>query len=95
MLKKLVPYCVLTTINYCFVIQMSGKSVWQGEYRDDLEEMAALYGKHEDAFDYDKAPARGWQEGKRDFSARVTYYRWHSFEKFNKNKKPDDYSLIH
>jgi small subunit ribosomal protein S17 len=55
-----------------------------------MELLYKAYGRKDDhtSFRYDKAPPRGWQEGKRDFTEKVTYYRWHVF-----NKK-DDYSLV-
>ena len=51
---------------------------------------AGLYGKDlvPDGFDYDVAPPRGWQEGKKDFTDKVTYYKWHVFD------DTDDYALI-
>lgn len=61
------------------------------EYRSRAEEVAALYGGRldggEGAFKYAEAPERGWQEGKKDFSDKATYQRWHNF------KKEDGYGL--
>ena len=61
-------------------------------YRDHLERTAKLYGQSETAdnerFSYKRAPKRGWQEGKRDFTNRKTYMKWHVF------KKDDKYGLI-
>ena len=59
---------------------VSGKPVWQEEYRDAMAAVEAMYGANPERFDYAKAPDRGWQRGRRDFTDRVTYYRWHAFQ---------------
>lgn len=56
---------------------ITGKKCVVGKYRDEIEEATALFGKRPDAFDYDKAPPRGTQEGKRDFSHGPTYIKYH------------------
>ena len=71
---------------------ISGKMVVAEHYRDNLERTAKLYGQSEatdnEGFSYKKAPKRGWQEGKRDFTNQKTYKKWHVF------KKEDKYGLI-
>lgn len=57
---------------------ITGKLVVVGKYRDEIEEANRLYGKSETAFDYEKAPPRGWQEGKRDFTDKETYRKYHN-----------------
>ena len=56
--------------------------------------MAEWHGGRADGQDagfvYDEAPDRGWQEGKKDFTDKVTYYKWHGFKK---KKAKDDYAL--
>lgn len=39
-------------------------------------------------FDYDEAPERGWQEGRKDFADKLTYYKWHVF------KERDPYAIV-
>lgn len=48
--------------------------------RDEIDEKDQLYGKNPNAFDYDKAPERGSQKDKRDFTYRETYKKYHMFE---------------
>ena len=71
---------------------ITGKMVVGEHYRDHIERTGKLYGEVEDTnnekFNYSRAPRRGWQEGKRDFTARKTYKKWHVF------KKDDKYGLI-
>lgn len=56
---------------------ITGKTVVVGKYRDHVEETNRLFGRSKNAFDYSKAPARGRLEGKRDFTHRETYIKWH------------------
>lgn len=45
--------------------------------RDEIKEQSKRFGHGEGdtgGFDYDKAPPRGWQEGKKDFSHRVSVF---------------------
>ena len=49
-------------------------------YRDDLKEEVKIYGEIKSTFRYDKAPPRGWQEDKKDFTHRETYIKYHEFE---------------
>ncbi|KAL0279334.1 UNVERIFIED_CONTAM: hypothetical protein PYX00_000922 [Menopon gallinae] len=44
-----------------------------------IEKEKELLGKLDSAFDYKKAPARGWQEGKRDFTDKHVYRKYHEF----------------
>ena len=57
-------------------------------YRSEIERTAELYGKSNSDFDYAKAPKRGWQKDKRDFTHRRTYKKWHRFQ------KKDPYAII-
>ena len=66
---------------------VTGKPVVGHQYRDAMEEEAELYGANPNAFKYDEAQPRGRLQGKRDFSDKATYYKWHVFE------KNDDYGL--
>lgn len=55
---------------------ISGKKVVASSFRDDIVDANKLHGEEPSAFDYEKAPPRGWQEGKRDFSDQETYYKY-------------------
>ncbi|EFX71705.1 28S ribosomal protein S17, mitochondrial-like [Daphnia pulex] len=59
---------------------ITGKKVVVGKYRDEIEARNELYGKNPSGFDYTRAPDRGWQVGKRDFSDKDTYKKYHMFE---------------
>lgn len=59
---------------------LTGKKVVVDNYRDEIEKIAKLYGKTKAPFDYDKAPSRGWQEDKKDFTRKPTYIKYHEFE---------------
>ncbi|CAH2042551.1 unnamed protein product, partial [Iphiclides podalirius] len=41
---------------------ITGKKVAKESYREDIDKRAEIYGKLETAFDYEKAPPRGWQD---------------------------------
>lgn len=69
---------------------VSGEHVVGDMYRKQMAEIAEAYGTNPDAFNYEEAPPRGWQEEKRDFSSNITYYKWHEFKKSRKDK----YNLI-
>lgn len=56
---------------------VTGKKCVVSKYRDDIEEEMELFGKRPNAFDYNKAPPRGSQEGKRDFSHGPIYLKYH------------------
>lgn len=57
-------------------------------YRHEIEKTAQLYGKSKSDYDYHKAPKRGSQKNKRDFSYRRTYKKWHIFQ------EKDPYAII-
>ncbi|XP_071545584.1 small ribosomal subunit protein uS17m isoform X2 [Panulirus ornatus] len=62
---------------------ITGKKVISGKYRDQIMERDEMFGVAEDGsggFDYNEAPERGWQEGRKDFSHKVGYKKWHEFE---------------
>lgn len=59
---------------------LTGKKVVVGKYRDQIEQVTEVYGKKETAFDYKKAPRRGWQEDKKDYTHRESYIKYHEFE---------------
>ncbi|KAK7083971.1 37S ribosomal protein S17 mitochondrial [Halocaridina rubra] len=62
---------------------ISGKKVIKGVYRDCAGYRKELFGVAEDGsggFQYDKAPDRGWQENKKDFTHKEGYMKWHEFE---------------
>lgn len=56
---------------------VTGKKIVAGKYREHIAEDAEMFGKSKNAFDYEKAPPRGSQEGKRDFSHGEIYIKWH------------------
>lgn len=59
---------------------ITGKKVSGTEYRDEIEAISKAYGKLPTAFDYSKAPPRGWQEDKKDFTHVETYVKYHEFD---------------
>uniref|UniRef100_A0A1B6D0Q3 28S ribosomal protein S17, mitochondrial n=1 Tax=Clastoptera arizonana TaxID=38151 RepID=A0A1B6D0Q3_9HEMI len=59
---------------------ITGKKCMIGKYRDEVEFESNLYGKNKEAFDYYKAPPRGWQANKKDFTDKPTYKKYHVFE---------------
>ncbi|XP_014251238.1 28S ribosomal protein S17, mitochondrial [Cimex lectularius] len=56
---------------------ITGEKVVSSTFRKDIGEISQLVGKNEQSFDYDSAPARGWQEGKKDFTNKKTYIKYH------------------
>lgn len=54
------------------------KPVVSDEYRDIINERNELYGKVENAFEYEKAPPRGRFEGTRDFTDKPTYTKYYA-----------------
>ncbi|CAG7824619.1 unnamed protein product [Allacma fusca] len=58
---------------------LTGKPCVAVEFRDDMERRDQLWGKNENAFNYDEAPPRGWQEGRKDWSHKKGYKRWHDY----------------
>ncbi|XP_072942471.1 small ribosomal subunit protein uS17m [Epargyreus clarus] len=59
---------------------VTGKKVAKERYREDIDKQMEIYGKVESAFDYTKAPPRGWQDGKKDFTSKPTYTKYHIFD---------------
>ncbi|CAL8100988.1 unnamed protein product [Orchesella dallaii] len=59
---------------------ISGKKCMGGQFRDVEEVKDRLWGKNENAFDYEKAPPRGWQEGKKDWTHRPGQRKFHEFD---------------
>lgn len=55
---------------------ITGKKCVVGKYREQIEEANKLFGKTPNAFDYSKAPPRGSQEGKKDFSHGPVYIKY-------------------
>lgn len=45
--------------------------------RDEQEELIKLYGESPNRFIYEKAPPRGWQEGKRDMTDKIVGVQYH------------------
>ncbi|XP_050305966.1 28S ribosomal protein S17, mitochondrial [Anthonomus grandis grandis] len=56
---------------------LTGKKIIAGKFRDDIEAINKVYGERSGRFDYDKAPPRGWQEDKKDFTHVETYIKYH------------------
>ncbi|KAJ8960155.1 hypothetical protein NQ318_003875 [Aromia moschata] len=56
---------------------LTGKKVASARYRDHIDAVSKVYGQRSKAFDYDKAPPRGWQEDKKDFTHVETYIKYH------------------
>ena len=48
-------------------------------YRSEIAKTAQLYRKSNSDFDYKRAPTRGTQKDKRDFTHRKIYKKWHNF----------------
>lgn len=59
---------------------VTGKKVAKERYREDIEKQSEIYGKLDTRFDYTKAPPRGWQDGKKDFTSKPTYTKYHVFD---------------
>lgn len=56
---------------------ITGKLVVAGKYREQIEAANQLFGKADSAFDYNKAPPRGWLEGNRDLTDKDTHRKYH------------------
>lgn len=67
---------------------LTGKPVIGHRFREDIDAIDEVYGRNKKGFRYEKAPPRGRLEGTKDFTDKVTYYKWHVFD------KEDDYSLV-
>ncbi|XP_076029402.1 mitochondrial ribosomal protein S17 [Oratosquilla oratoria] len=60
---------------------ITGKKCVVGNFRENVKLRNEMFGKNEEGgFDYEKAPDRGWQEGKKDFTHKIGYQKWHEFE---------------
>ncbi|XP_042892809.1 28S ribosomal protein S17, mitochondrial-like [Penaeus japonicus] len=62
---------------------ITGKKCVVSSYRENIEKRNEMFGVAEEGaggFDYTEAPERGWQEGKKDFTHKVGYKKWHEFE---------------
>ena len=66
----------------------TGEPVVADRYRSEIERTSKLYGESKSDFVYAKAPKRGSQKDKRDFSYRRTYKKWHQF------KNDDPYAIV-
>ncbi|XP_046999970.1 28S ribosomal protein S17, mitochondrial [Schistocerca americana] len=62
---------------------ITGKKVVADKYRDDISRAAELFGKNDDAFCYEDAPERGWQEDRKDFTHRRSYIKYHVYDNDN------------
>nr|CAG4645894.1 EOG090X0GMQ [Lynceus sp. MCZ IZ 141354] len=61
---------------------ITGKKAVGHEYREDMDFRNQLYGRRAPGgFDYSKAPARGSQKEKLDFTYKDVYQKYHVFEK--------------
>jgi small subunit ribosomal protein S17 len=59
---------------------VTGKRIVRTMYREDKERINKLWGENPDyKFDYHKAPRRGWQEGKKDWTHKKPYRKFHEF----------------
>lgn len=58
---------------------ISGKKCMGPSFREDEDRNDRLWGKNENAFDYEKAPPRGWQEGRKDWSHKPGQRKFHEF----------------
>ncbi|XP_044745831.1 28S ribosomal protein S17, mitochondrial [Coccinella septempunctata] len=56
---------------------LSGKKCVAGKFRDHIDAVNKVYGESDSRFEYEKAPERGWQEDKKDFSHAETYIKYH------------------
>ncbi|KAF4518329.1 hypothetical protein B566_EDAN009117 [Ephemera danica] len=59
---------------------ITSKKVVVGTYREQIAATSEHYGVSKDGFDYEKAPPRGWQEDKKDFTHRRSYIKYHEYE---------------
>ncbi|KAJ4434928.1 hypothetical protein ANN_23499 [Periplaneta americana] len=81
-LTRLITHKVLEVVHPLGDITdpITGKKVVVDKYREHMDEERKLFGESEGAFKYEKAPKRGWQEDKKDFTHRETYIKYHVFE---------------
>lgn len=59
---------------------LTGEKCVVGKYRQDVDEINKIYGELPSRFQYKKAPRRGWQEGKKDFTDKEVSIKYHEFE---------------
>lgn len=78
-LTRLITHKVKKVVYPCGDVTdpITGKKVSAAKFRDDEAEINKVYGENETAFNYDKAPPRGWQEEKKDFTHVETYIKYH------------------
>jgi len=58
---------------------ITGKKCFGSIYREDMDKEADLYGRNPRAFNYNKARPRGWQEGRKDWSHKKPFRKFHAF----------------
>ncbi|OXA43594.1 hypothetical protein Fcan01_21416 [Folsomia candida] len=59
---------------------VTGKKCYRTQYRDDVKRINELWGVNPGLkYDYDKAPPRGWQEGRKDWTHKKGYRKFHEF----------------
>lgn len=56
---------------------LTGKKVVVGQFREHIDAVKELFGDTPNSFKYEKAPKRGWQENKKDFTHLETYIKYH------------------
>lgn len=56
---------------------VTGKKVIVGKFRDHIDQVNKVYGERQGVYKYEEAPERGWQEDKKDFTHRETYFKYH------------------
>jgi len=79
--RKDITHKVLDVIYKCgdVIEPTTNQPVVGDRYRSEIARTAQLYGKSNSDFDYKRAPKRGSQKDKRDFTHRKTYKKWHNF----------------
>ncbi|KAG6797171.1 28S ribosomal protein S17, mitochondrial [Apis mellifera caucasica] len=55
---------------------ITGKKVVAGQYRDDIEDNAKLFGELKSKYKYDELSKRGSMENKKDFTSKKTYMKY-------------------
>nr|XP_018912098.1 PREDICTED: 28S ribosomal protein S17, mitochondrial [Bemisia tabaci] len=93
-LTTIITHKLLNVVYKCGDVQdpITGKNVAGVDrgivkFRDQIEKEDELYGKNPNRFEYDKAPPRGWQEDKKDFSHKKSY------RKYNEDGKHQPYAI--
>lgn len=72
--RGLRKFCTIPVLLENYVLKLFSSS------RDEVEDISNMYGKNEDAFDYESAPPRGWQANRKDFTDKPTYKKYHEFD---------------